>query len=317
MSEKTFLQSEEWLKFQEKAGRKTHRIESDGFCAGIIEHELPIVGKYFYVPRGLQIATSKMQKIIELAKKENAGWIRIDPADENILELIKNGIGYKISKAPHDMQPRENFVIDIAKSEEELLAGMKPKTRYNIKIAQKNVVIRIADKFESTNADEEFLRLTKEMAMRQGIKTHPEEYYKKMIESLPEEMLKLYIAEYDGKIIAANLVLFCGETATYLHGASGNESRNLMAPYLLQWQAILDAKEKGCKYYDFGGVKTHNVERGAHNDWAGITKFKLGFSPSTTPVVFPGSYDIIVNPARYAVYRTFQHIKALIYRFRK
>jgi lipid II:glycine glycyltransferase (peptidoglycan interpeptide bridge formation enzyme) len=299
-----FLQSKQWRKFQESAGHRTFFVESEGFSASVIEHNLPIVGKYFYCPRGPVIKSqisnlkSKINSLIDLAKKENVGWIRIDPENEDTLNSIKKSIDYKIEKAPHDMQPKEIFVLDIIKPEEQLLAEMKSKTRYNIKLAQKSgVAIRI------TNNIEEFLKLTKEMATRQGIGTHPDGYYRKMFENLPENMLKLYVAEYEGKIIAANLMLYFGDTATYLHGASSNENRNVMAPYLLQWQAILDAKKAGYKFYDFGGIKTLNIQ--TSNDWAGITKFKLGFSPNTQPLEFPGSYDIVINNGKYLGYKLF------------
>ena len=378
-----FLQSQEWREFQESVGRKTFFVESedscpsassadksaDRFSASLIEHDLPIVGKYFYIPRGplaeisndkFQISPPKadqpgagneiqnsndkikngMQEIIELARKENVGWVRIDPANEEILKNIKNSTDYKIRKAPHDMQPKEIFVMDISKPEEELLSDMSQKTRYNIRLAEKkgvSVQTISNDKFPMTNqvpmsndknyCIEEFLRLTKEMAERQGIKAHPEEYYRKMIEILPAEMLKIYVAEYENKIISANLMLFFNDTAIYLHGASGNEHRNLMAPHLLQWQAILDAKNAGYTFYDFGGVKSEitnsklqipnkiqNSKFKIQNssNWQGITKFKLGFSLNTKPMEFPGSYDIIIDRNRYFLYRILQKIKSFL-----
>lgn len=309
-----FLQSEEWRKFQESAGRKTYNITGDNFYASIIEHQLPIVGKYFYIPRGpvmpwnMEHGTwnSSINELINLAKKNNIGWIRIEPADEEILKIIKEYIrprrtGLKIQKAPHDMQPREIFVIDILKSEGELLAEMKAKTRYNIKVAQKHgVSLRTTNSYETTNKKDikEFLRLVKITAKRDGITPHPESYYRKMFETIPAENLKLYAAEYENKVIAANIIIYYGNTATYLHGASDNEYRNVMAPYLLQWQAILDAKKAGLEKYDFGGVKTNGDD-----SWAGITKFKTGFSPNTKPIEFPGSYDIIINSRKYFLYK--------------
>lgn len=336
-----FLQSREWLKFQQTVGRKTFQLQEEGFWAGIIEHELPIVGKYLYIPRGpitptavgefpisksqfpnksqIQISNDQtrrgMLETIKLAKKENAGWIRIEPSNNDILELIRENIAEKVVKAPHDMQPKEIFSVDISKPAEQLLAEMKSKTRYNVGVAKKKNIKIISSpttKAERQKHVEEFLRLTREMALRQGITTHPDEYYRKMIESLPEEMLKIYIAEFEGEVIAANLILFFGQTATYMHGASGNAHRNLMAPFLLQWQAILDAKEKGCKQYDFGGVKTH-----AAGNWEGITNFKLGFSQAIKPIEFPGSYDIILNSRAYSLYRGLQLVKAFVYKFRK
>ena len=232
------------------------------------------------------------------------------------------------------MQPRQIFVIDISKPEEELLAQMKAKTRYNIKLSQRKNVACIMYHVSSdgfNRAMNSFIELVKITSERNKIKSHPENYYRKMLEIIPEKNLKLYTAEYQGKIIAANLISFYGDTATYLHGASDNKYRNVMAPFLLQWQAIKDAKEAGCKKYDLGGISTNyevstNYEQYETTNknklqttnyklqatkWAGITRFKLGFSPKTKPVEFPGSYDIVIIPWRYWAYRKIQKIKRM------
>ncbi|MGI6104530.1 MAG: lipid II:glycine glycyltransferase FemX [Patescibacteria group bacterium] len=325
-----FLQSREWADFQKAVGRNVYEIDDENMPVFAIEHRLPMVGGYFYVPRwpksagsNQESAVRKIQNMIDISKTNNSSWIRIEPENDKMLQLVKKNVDYKIKKAPHDMQPRENFIIDIAKTEQELLADMKSKTRYNIRLAKKQGVEIVTSgrrQGQGENYVEEFLKLTKQMALRQGIKTHLEEYYRKMVESLPKEMLKIYAAKYGGKIIAANLVLFYENVATYLHGASGNEHRNVMAPHILHWQAILDAKERGCRFYDFGGVKISNKEQaaiGKSNSWEGITRFKLGFSQKTKPVVFPGSYDIVINQWRYWLYRTLQYIKALILNFKQ
>ena len=304
--QKEFLQSDEWRKFQEAFGRRTFSISSKNFSASIIEHNLPIVGKYFYIPKGPIFKgedKEKINELIELARSNSTGWIRFDPADEKMLKAIKNITDLKIVKAPHDVQPKQLFVIDISVPEEEILAKMKSKTRYNIRLAEKkDIKIKTGKEYL-----EDFLRLTKVMARRQGIIPHPDEYYRKMLEIIPENILKLYVAEYENKIIAANLMVFYGDTAIYLHGASDDEYRNMMAPHLLQWQAIWDAKKAGCRYYDFGGIRTDEQ----NNTWAGITRFKLGFSPETKPTEFPGSYDIIINSRKYWLYRFMQKIKAI------
>ena len=314
-----FLQSQQWGKFQAAVGRNTFNVKNEDFSALLIEHQLPMVGNYLYCPRGpilnaqnqnLELK-SFLNEINKLAISENAGWVRIEPENSGALKIIREVIGEKVVKAPHDVQPKEVFVLDITKEAEFLLTEMKSKTRYNINLAKKkDVEIIIDSKREYVN---EFLRLTKEMALRNGITAHPENYYRKMIENLPDEMLKIYVAKFDEQIIAANLVLFYGNTATYLHGASGNVHRNTMAPFLLQWQAILDAKKLGYEKYDFGGIKTSSAD----NSWEGITQFKFGFSPNTKPLEFPGTYDIIINPRKYAVYRGLQRAKAFAVRFRK
>ena len=329
-----FLQSKNWLDFQKAFGRRVFWLEGKDFKAAVVEHVLPLAGGYFYVPRG-PIASPEgeefpindrvkkgLREMTDLAKKESAGWIRIEPETEELLAAIKENIKEKIVKAPYDVQPRESFIIDIAKTKEQLLADMKPKTRYNIRLAQKHgVSVQAISNFQlpiSKQYVDVFLKLTKEMARRQGIVPHPDDYYRKMMEVFPADMLKLYAAEHEGKVIAANLVLFYGDTATYLHGASSDEQRNVMAPFLLQWQAISDAKEKGCRWYDFGGIKTKDTRYKAQdtNKWEGITIFKTGFSPNAKPVVFLGSYDIIINPRKYAIYKGLQRAKMMVKKFR-
>jgi lipid II:glycine glycyltransferase (peptidoglycan interpeptide bridge formation enzyme) len=317
-----FLQSSEWRKFQEAVGRKTFNVSDENFWANIIEHNLPVVGKYFYIPRGpifnFQFSilkqfsnsndkmTKEIQKLVDLAKKEKAGWIRIDPENEDYLALIKESIKSKITKAPHDMQPKETLIMDISKSEEEILAGMKSKARYNIKLAEKKGV---SVEVSNSSKIEDFLRLTKIMAERQGIATHDGEYYRKMFEVIPGGILKLYVAEYEDQVISANIGAYYGDTAYYLHGASDDKYKNLMAPHLLQWRQIQDARSVGCARYDFCGVKVKNKKG---RSWEGITRFKLGFSPKTETVEFPGSYDIIVNPVKYWLYRIIQKTKSII-----
>lgn len=316
-----FLQSENWREFQKSVGRKTFVISKEDIYASIIVHRLPIVGDYFYVPRGPVIeAKSEERKaksysikfktflgnLIDLAKTNNIAWIRIEPASDELLDLIKENLPgkLKVKKSAVDMQPREILLVDISKSEEEILAGMKQKTRYNIRLSQKkgvkisNIQYPISKKYI-----DEFLRLIEITSERDRITAHPESYYRKMFEVIPPENLKLYIAEYKEKVIAANLVLFFGRTATYMHGASDNAHREVMAPYLLQWQQIIDAKKAGCEKYDFGGINK--------NKWPGITRFKTGFAPNTEPTKFPGSYDIILKPWKYNLYRALQKIKRI------
>lgn len=331
-----FLQSDIWRKFQKAVGHKTLVIREGDFSASIIEHQLPVVGKYFYIPRWPLAKqffppAGGFNELIELAKKEKAGWIRIEPENEEVLNLIKKNIGLKIQKSPHDMQPKEIFVIDITKSEDELLAGMKSKTRYNIKLAEKhgvkvfsisnspnylisnqipNLKSQIPNKSKNPNDKnfekyvEEFIRLVRLTEKRKDIKFHSADYYRKMLKVIPSDILKLYVAEYENKIIAANLVVFYRDTATYLHGATDDEYRNVMAPYFLQWQAIKDAKILGYKFYDFGGIKATG-----NNSWSGITKFKLGFSPATSLLKFPGSFDLIINTPKYFVYFLSSYLK--------
>ena len=323
---KEFLQSEEWMKFQEATGKEVVRISSNGFSANGILHTLPLIGKYLYVPRGPIVGTKNqesrikngMQMLLEKAGEKKVGWIRIEPETEEIkreLETLQpvrqaQGNDLKIVKAPHDMQPRETFVMDVTPELDILLARMKPKTRYNIGLAEKRGV-RVFTTREG-KYQEVFLDLIVATAGRKEIMPHPRAYYEKFFTDLQEDMCQLFVAEYQGKVLAANLLMIYGTRATYLHGGSGNDHRDVMAPYLLQWKQIQYAKEYSCTEYDFGGVRTElNTKYKISNtkSWEGITRFKMGFSPQTQPTVFPGAYDIILDQPKYSLYNRLRMIK--------
>jgi len=318
---KEFLQSQNWLAFQKATGREVLPFEEGGFLANGIIHRLPLVGKYVYVPKGPKTSIKykvssikyEMARLIDLAKEKNCRWIRIEPETEEILEAIKKSTLYKVVKAPHDMQPREIFKIDITKTEEELLVQMKSKTRYNIRLAEKRGVQVFATREEKYIVI--FLDLITATSGRKGITSHPRSYYEKFFSTLPKEMCQLFVAEYKGEVIAANMMMFYGDTATYLHGGSGDVHRDAMAPYLLQWEQIKRAKALGCSIYDFGGIRTEarfKNQDSKINSWSGITKFKTGFSPETASTVFPGTYDIVLDTQQYFVYRELQSLKQAI-----
>lgn len=324
------LQSEEWMRFQEAAGYRIVRLSGFDWAANGIIHELPIMGKYLYVPRGPRVEITKpkkqtpnetqnpeyktqaetvMKSLFAEAREMHAGWIRIEPESEALLTGIREALpGVRVTKAPHDMQPREVFRLSLAPVEEDLLARMKSKTRYNIRVAEKRGV-RVIASTEGKYVDA-FIRLVTGTADRKGIMPHPRKYYEKMCEILLGENGKIYAAEKDGEIIAANLVIFHGDTATYLHGGTDERFRADMAPFLLQWEAMREAKRRGCLWYDFGGVNMAELEAGV-GKWYGITRFKTGFSPTTPATVYPGAYDIVLFPFRYTVYRVLQGMKSL------
>lgn len=339
--EQSFLQSPKWERFQQSLGSEVFRAVESLF----VVHTLPIVGKYAYCPRGpvmqlrinneeLKIGKTvgaknfspketreEMQEILQEMKKRECWWIRIEPISKEELQGIQKSIsnlvvtGYRslitCQRAPRDVQPREILVMDISKPEEELLAEMKSKTRYNIRLAEKKGVRVIVSK--EKKYQERFIELVRETAKRVGIRPHIEEHYLKMFEALGESV-DLYNAEYNGKVIASNMMIFLEEGAIYLHGGSSNEYRNVMASFLLQWRAILDAKKRGCGWYDFGGVSTKpKMENGEQKtekkEWGGITTFKQGFCPEIAPTQFPGTWDIVLSPWRYRMYQMLQKMR--------
>lgn len=303
-SKDNLLQSEEWKRVQEAAGKTAVRIivdEKENF--GYVE-TLPFVGTYLYFPRGPESPAETLRRsLIEQAKNVGAAWVRIEPFDEVTLSDWKNVFGNNLVKAPNDTQPRETFVVDITKDEEILLSEMKSKTRYNIRLAEKHGV-RVFTTREK-KYQEAFCALLEETARRKGIKPHPRQHYERLFTALPENMCQLFVAEYQGEILAADVVIFFGGIATYLHGGSSDRHREKMAPYLLHWEEMKFAKKRNFCFYDFGGIKTASEK----NNWSGITNFKIGFSPKTTPTVFPGCYDIILDRKYYALYNHLRYLK--------
>lgn len=290
----SFLQSWQWGEFQQSLGRKIWRIETAGLKALIIKHNLPLRKNYLYCPRGPVFEASASQfkifleEVKKIAQQEKSVFLKIEP-DINFRFQITD---YGFVKSLKQIQPSQSLILNLDKSKEELLGQMHQKTRYNIRLAERQGVKIIFDSHASEYL-QNFLELLEQTAKRDKFRLHPKEYYQKMLEILDKQgMVKLFLAQYQNKVIAANLVCFFGQTVSYLHGASDYAFRQLMAPHLLQWQTILEAKKLGFKYYDFLGI---NGQR-----WPGMTRFKKGFGGQE--IAYPGAFDLIFQPGWYQVY---------------
>lgn len=317
-SPESFLQSFAWGEFQIAAGHAVRRFAlGEGTeilaVASIVEYRLPLGFCYWYLPRGPVVASQLpaekrnaiwshlLGQIRSAAKKQRVIFLRLDPAlvveSGTASEISAERLGLQLVSG--SVQPKDTLVLDLTKKEEELLADMKPKTRYNLRLAEKKGVQVIAT--EGSGPDfEDFWRLMEETSARDGIVSHPRSYYARMLRTLnaAEGALRcrLYLAKFEGKVIAANIVLHFGTYAVYLHGSSSDAQRNLMAPYLLQWRQIMDAKGAGCRIYDFWGITVDN----ANPRWAGITRFKKGFAGEE--VSYAGVYDLPLRQFAYALY---------------
>ncbi|MEK7072610.1 MAG: peptidoglycan bridge formation glycyltransferase FemA/FemB family protein [Patescibacteria group bacterium] len=306
------LQSWEWGIFQATLGRKFFRFileENDKILAMalVIKHQLKFGRSYFYLPRGPIFLSSRGSEataaipwdcfamlamtIKQLAQKEKAIFLRLDPAwrdGEHLREILKEA-GFVFSG---QVQPKSTLILSLLKSEDDLLKNMKSKTRYNIKVAQKNgVEIDYGEKYF-----DDFWSLMEKTSKRNEIIPHSKNYYKKLLQVLGEaDMAQLVVAKYENKVIVANIIIKIGAWQVYLHGASDYEYRSKMAPYLLQWQSIVEAKETGCNYYDFWGVD--------ENKWPGVTRFKNGFDQFREPTNYIGSWDEIYSGLWYNMYK--------------
>ena len=195
------------------------------------------------------------------------------------------------------VQVPDTVILDLQKPEEALLAAMKPKWRYNIRLAEKKGVEVTR---EGAEALEHFYALYLETARRDGIAIHPLSYYRRLFETPRDASadLSVWVARYEGKPIAAIITLFHEGRATYLYGASSGEHRNLMPAYALQWKAIEAAKAAGCADYDCFGIPPDDSP---DHPMAGLYLFKTGFGGDSVHRV--GSIDYPVAPLAYSLFR--------------
>ncbi|MDR1933255.1 MAG: peptidoglycan bridge formation glycyltransferase FemA/FemB family protein [Spirochaetales bacterium] len=218
-------------------------------------------------------------------------------------------------KAAYDVQPPDTVIIPLNLSEEDILSCMKPKTRYNTRLAEKKGV-RV---YEGGPADIPlWYGLYQETAERDGITLHGREYYEGLF-SLADSYagskprFHLLLAEAEGKLIAGNIAAVFGPQAYYLYGAASNEMRNYMASYALQWEGMKLAKREGALTYDLFGIPPNDDPSHA---MYGLYRFKTGFGGEI--LHRPGSYDYPLKFFAYRAYRIAESLRAWYYKsFRK
>lgn len=297
-SPSNILQSWEWGQFQLSLGRKIWRIaavENDQIKAVALAQLVPTkLRTHIYVSNGPVFDPDHSKEILPqligylkaLGIQEKVKFVRMDPllqsTKENRIMLKEMGL----KKSATHTQAEVKWLLDIAVSEETLLAAMRKNTRYEVKRSTKEG-IEITSSVDMKDF-EIFLELFRDTTKRQKFIPHPLDYYRKQFEALSKGgIYKVYLAKKGKEVLAAALISFYGNCASYLHAASLNnkDANKYFAPQAIIWQAIKDAKTVGCKYFDFWGVaKTDNP----NDPWAGFTRFKKGF----------GGYEFRVIRAR-------------------
>lgn len=296
-----FHQSWAWGEFQEKIASRGRFwalavVEGDQWLGAllVVRHRLPFGLSWFSVARGPVLRDSKSgssapiweilwDTLHALARKEGAVFVRLEAPESFPIALEKPW-----RKAHAHYQPEWTLKLDLSLSEEELLQQMKPKGRYNIKVAAKRVAVRFSHRSEDVSA---FYAILKQTSERDGFAPHSEAYYQEWVLcAQAQNWGGLFVAEVEGKIVAGILITFYGDTATYYYGASDYHYREAMAPYLLQWTAIQEAKRRGLKWYDFLGISPPGD--GDHS-WKGVTAFKEKF----------GGMKVHYPPAQEYVFR--------------
>lgn len=287
--QKTFLHSWNWGEFQKSLGYKIWRwgiYEGEEWLsvALTIKHKARR-GLFLLVPHGpveksnIKNQRSKILKVLlenlkELSKQERVDFIRISPIFERSKENEKlfKDLGFRLR--PLHTHPESSWKLNIEKPEEELFSNMRKTTRYLIKQAQK-MGVEVFQSFDVKDIDI-FNKMHLEVVKNQKFVPFSLNYFQKEFQSFsPDNQIALFFAKYDGKVIAASYGIFWSDMAFYHHAALLPKYKKVPAAYLLQWEAIKEAKRRGCKIYDFWGYS--DPVKNPKHPYSGPTLFKMGF----------------------------------------
>lgn len=332
------LQSWEWGTLKENYGWSAERWiwrDPDGeplACAQVLERaqRIPSLSRtfrVFYCPRGPALDWSRpeirdqvLRDLETHARERGALFLKMDPQvplaiglpDSAEEQLNQRGMqardflcasGWVFSR--EQIQFRNTLTLDLALSEDDLLANMKQKTRYNVRLAgRRGVEVR-----RGGLDDLDLLyRMYAETSLRDGFVIRKPEYYEDAWGSfIAADLAQPFIASVDGDPVAALMAYRFDRTATYMYGMSRELHREKMPNYLLQWEAIRWAKQLGCTTYDFWGAPDQLVE--SDPMW-GVYRFKAGFGAQLVRTL--GAWD---KPARPLLYHLYQFLTPLYLEF--
>ncbi|HOY56356.1 MAG TPA: peptidoglycan bridge formation glycyltransferase FemA/FemB family protein [bacterium] len=327
-----FLQTWQWSDFRASLGEKIWRLavrDENGFLlavAAFFSKPLPLQKIYLDCPRGpIFSSVVNLAQRLEIIKllanflvktiQRQIVFIRTEnnQPTQPAITLTYTQAGFKKPELLiHAVNPAATLVLDLSKTEEEILANMHPKWRYNIKLAQKRGVL-----INHQHSIDGFYQLLVTTAKRDKIKIFSKKYYKNLINFfsvMPDFKLKLFFAEYEDEVLAAIMVIGFGNTAIYLHGGSSNRNREVMPNHAVQWHAIKWAKENKYQWYDFWGIATAEKNNYVGDAWTGITHFKKGFVNASTgqELIYGGAWDLVQNFFWYNFFKLTKKTKNLL-----
>jgi lipid II:glycine glycyltransferase (peptidoglycan interpeptide bridge formation enzyme) len=298
------LQTSQWGRFKEAYGWQADWLVKGETGAQILFRGLPLGFSLAYIPKGPVGADweSLWPEIDALCHTRRAAFLRIEPdlweAENSAAEVPA---GFHAGANP--IQPLRTIVVNLEDDRETILARMKQKTRYNIRLAARRGV-RV---FPGSDVDQ-FYNMLVTTGEREAFGVHSREYYQDVYALFHDSgRCELLFAEYEGQLLAGVMVFWHQDRAWYFYGASNEMHRNLMPTYLLQWEAMCLAKDKGCREYDLWGipdVAEQQLEDGFTNRsdglW-GVYRFKRGFGGEVRRGA--GPWDRVYHPLLYNLYR--------------
>ncbi|HEQ72541.1 MAG TPA: peptidoglycan bridge formation glycyltransferase FemA/FemB family protein [Spirochaetia bacterium] len=269
----------------------------------VLERSLGFGQRLHYIPRGPWLDWDSPEAVVsvlsflkQFARERGALFVRMEPdvyTDEFPYSAVA-AAGFR--QTPDYIQAKDTVKIDIAKSDDDLLASFHKKHRYNIRLAEKRgLTVRHSTKVRDTAA---FYALLGKTEHRHGgaLRIHPLSYYEKVLSTLAaEKMARLYLVENEGRIASASMVFTWGDEAIYMFGASDYEFRRDMPNHLREWTSMRDAREEGRHWFDLWGISMRNDPGG------GIRRYKLGYSEEFK--VMAGTFDWSPRPVSHALFK--------------
>lgn len=288
------VQSWEWGEFRQQMGNKVIRLgkfDGDKLLEGytLTLHKIPKTKYFLAMCTQCPLPSQEvLDALKELAKRENLIFIRLEPYTNKL-----TAGSWQLAAALRPGRPffnKSTFIIDLTKSEEELLKNMHPKTRYNIRVAERHGVEVVED--NSDQAFESYLNLMDETTKRQGYFSHGEKYHRKMWVCMKQSGIShLFLAKYKGKILSTWILFVWHNTLYYPYGASSQENREVMASTKLMWEGIKFGKNLCLQKFDLWGA----------DEGTGYGRFKERFG--STRVESIGTWDLVTNKTIYPLYR--------------
>ena len=301
------LQSGEWGELKSAFGWEAVRVAEGSLGAQILFRRLPLGLTFAYIPKGpvgiLQEKTGKQfwARVDSLCQKKHAIFLKMEP-DGWEGDASSSFQPVNFLPSPQHIQPCNTLVVDLQGSQEDIFNRMKPKTRYNIRLAgRKDVVIHPSEDLDS------FYRVMGTTSQREAFHVHSQEYYRRAYDLFhPKGLCELFMADFQGQVLATVMVFAFGKSAYYFYGASADVERNRKPTYPLQWEAIRWAHARGCTTYDMWGIPDEATdidddEAEAREDglW-GVYRFKRGFGGSIKRA--RPTLDRVYYPLLYKLY---------------
>lgn len=300
------VQSKEWGEFKTKMGTPAVSVNGVQFTL----HKIPLT-PYFvgYCPKIIP-DNIDWPKLFESGKEHNCTHIKIDVpnTDKSYKPEVS---GFKLIPATPTFA-ENTYLLDLTKSEEALLKAMHHKTRYNIKLAQRKGV-KVEER-KNSEAVSIFIKLQKETAQIQKFFIHPDNYYKTLWQMFsPKGLAHILVAKYRNEPLVSYFLLRYRETLYYTYGGSSSKYKNFMASNLIMWESIRLGKNLGCKIFDMWGALGENPN--PKDPWYGFHRFKQGYGGNL--VSFPGTWDLVIRPLPYNVFKIADKIRWLFLRLKR